>query len=189
MEASSNKITAGASSSRIRFAAAKLATEATRSPAIRASNSRRAAAHNAASSLTTNIVCFLLPKPSSISCCVLSCHFCGPPLMVVSNRQHTVNLFRQLFHAERFGDVRQVVTFQELPRLRGNRIAGHEKEPLSQRISGALQRCVEVLPIEPGHLHIADDQVEGLPGRAVEGFAAVQQHLYMHPLFFEHVGD
>ncbi len=46
-----------------------------------------------------------------------------------------------------------------------------------------------MLPIEARHLHIADHQVEGLPGRAVQRFAAIQQHFHLHPFVFEHVGD
>jgi len=50
----------------------------------------------------------------SISCCVLSCQFASRRLMAGRDCQHTVNFLRQLFHAERFGDVRQVVAFQKL---------------------------------------------------------------------------
>ncbi len=90
--------------------------------------------------------------------------------------QHAMNFLRQLFHPERFGDVRQVVAFEKLPCLCGDNIAGDEQEAFTQGITGALQRLVEMLPIETGHLHVADDQVEGLPGRAVQGFAAILQH-------------
>src|SRR5260370_602215 len=84
--------------------------------------------------------------PLSISRCVLSCHLWSQRLARGLDRQRTANLFRKLVHPKRFGDVRQVVTFQELSRLRRHAIAGHEKEALSQRTSGTLQRFIEMLP-------------------------------------------
>src|SRR4029077_19086225 len=146
--ASSSKITAGASSPRILRAAATLVTDATRSPAMPVSNSRRAAAHSAASSLTTNMVRSLLAMALSVSGNVLSCRLCGRRLMVRFDRQHAINFFRQLFHPERLGDMRQAVAFQELPRLRGNDVAGDEKEPLPQGIPGTLERFIEMLAVE-----------------------------------------
>src|SRR4029077_585898 len=103
--------------------------------------------------------------------------------------QNAVNLFRQLFHAEWLGNVWQLVAFQKLSRLRSYHISGDEQESLSQGIPRTLQRFIEMLSVETRHLHVANHQVKGLPRRALQSFAAVQQHLDMHPFVFQHVGD
>ena len=59
--------------------------------------------------------------------------------MVSRDSQHTTNFIRQLFDAERFGNVRQVVAFQKLTRLRGDKIAGDKKKALAQWIAEAFQ--------------------------------------------------
>ncbi len=100
-----------------------------------------------------------------------------------------MNFFRQLFHTKRFGDVRKMVAFQKFPRLRGQNVAGHEQEPLSQRIPRTFQRFIEMLPIETGHFHVADNQVECLGRRARQSLAAIEEHVHEHPFIFEHVGD
>ena len=73
--------------------------------------------------------------------------------------------------------------------MRGDDVAGHEQEPLSQRISGAFQQFIKMLPVEPRHFHVANHQVESLLRRAAESFASVQQYVHLHALVFEHVGD
>src|SRR5260370_20464652 len=110
------------------------------------------------------MVCSRWPMSLSISRCIFSGRLCMRPLLVGGDCQHTMNFLRQLFHPERFGDVRQVIAFEKLPCLCGDDVAGNEQEAFTQGITGALQRLVEMLPIETGHLHVADDQVEGLWG-------------------------
>src|SRR5207245_88380 len=145
--------------------------------------------HNVASSLTTNLVCSRFNMASSISCCTLSGFLGSRWLLVDLQFQNAAHFFRQLFHAERFGNMRHVVSFQELTRLRCNNVASHEKEPLSQGVSGTFQEFIEMLPVEAGHLHVADDQIEIVLRRALQGFAAVQQHFRLHALVLQYVGD
>src|SRR5260370_19916120 len=152
----------GTSSSRIRRAAATLVTDATRSPAMLVSNSRRAAAHKAASSLTINMVCSLLLMALSISRYFFSCRLCRRHMLVRCDIQHAMNFLRQLFHPEWFGDVRQVVALQKLPRLPRDDIADHEHEQFTRGITASFQRFVEMLPVKTGHLHVAKDQVQRL---------------------------
>src|SRR5580704_3301195 len=159
MEASSNRITAGASSSRMRRAAPTLFTAATRSPAILVSNSRRAAAHRAASSLTNSMVCSRFCMSLSVSrfifsfCC--QCHCFAWRVAC----QHGAHLFRQLLDTERLGDMGQVISCQELARLRRDDVAGYEQKAFAQRISRADQRFIKMLSVQPWHFHVADHQV------------------------------
>jgi hypothetical protein len=54
-------------------------------------------------------------------------------------RQHGAHLFRQLFDAERLGNMRQVISRQKLARLRRNDVPGDEQKAVAQRISRADQ--------------------------------------------------
>src|SRR5882724_6574647 len=190
---SSSTITAGASSFRTRRAASTLLTAATRSPAIPVSNSRRAAAHNAASSLTSKIDCSALETPLfnmflSISCRIFSCrrHWSFPPDFAFED---PVNFLGQLFDAKRLGDVRQIVALQEFLRLCRDDVSGHKEKSLVQRISRALQGLVEMLPVQSRHLHVADHQVILLAGRALQRFPSIQQDLHLESFVLQHVGD
>ncbi len=46
-----------------------------------------------------------------------------------------------------------------------------------------------MLTIELRHLHVADYQVVVVPSREVQSRTAIQQHINVHALVFEHVGD
>src|SRR5260370_38870844 len=115
-EACSSKITAGEFPSRIRRRAATLLHVATRSPVILASNSRRAVAHSVASSLTSNIVCSEFPMALPVPRYFFSRHLRRRHCAGDFGLHYPMHLFGQLFHAKRFGDMRQGVSFQKLDR-------------------------------------------------------------------------
>jgi hypothetical protein len=113
--------------------------------------------------ITYFLVC-LLGSRSASSACALAI-------------QETKYFRRQFLDAERFGHVRKTISFQEFLGLRGDHVASHKQKPLLQGIARARQRLVEMLAVQSGHFHIANDQVERLASRALERFAPVQEHI------------
>lgn len=96
--------------------------------------------------ITHFLVC-LLGSRSASSACALAV-------------QDTKYFRRQFLDAERFGHVRKTISFQEFLGLRGDHVASHKQKPLLQGIPRARQRLVEMLPVQSGHFHVANDQVE-----------------------------
>ena len=103
--------------------------------------------------------------------------------------ENLVNARGQLFDAKGFGKMRQTAALKERLGRGGDDVAGDEQKTVTQRIAAIGEALVKMLPVESGHFHVADDQVEGFLGRAFEGFPTVEKHIDEKAFVLEHVGN
>src|ERR1700676_1995514 len=85
--------------------------------------------------------------------------------------------------------MRQVITLQKIASMRGENVTGYEEKSFAKRIFGADQGLIEVLAIQLGHFHVADDESVIFAGCALEGFTGIEENVDAQTFILEDVGD
>src|ERR1700686_5814230 len=83
----------------------------------------------------------------------------------------------------------QVITIQKMARMCSENVAGNEEKSRAKRILSGDQGLVEVLAIQFGHFHVADDESISFMSCTLESFARVEENVDPQTFILQHVGD
>src|SRR5271168_2096816 len=78
-------------------------------------------------------------------------------LPLIENSAHALG---ELFHAKGFGEMRQMIALEKGLGGRGDDVARDEEKIVPQIVAGTHESLIELLAVESGHAHVADDKVE-----------------------------